>query len=108
MIAAEESRFDALYAQHLTALKLQGKAPKTIEGYSRAVRRLRAHFDRCPDKLGRRDFKAYFSGLVDSHSWSTVKIDLCGIKFYFEQVLGRPFPCWIWSGHRSFGACRTS
>lgn len=92
MNASEESRFDALYAQHLTALKLQGKAPKTIDGYSRAIRRLGAHFDRCPDELGRRDFKAYFSGLIDSRSWSTVKIDLCGIKFYFEQVLGREFP----------------
>lgn len=94
MNASEESRFDALYAQHLTALKLQGKAPKTIDGYARAVRRLGTHFDRCPDALGRRDFKAYFSALVDSHSWSTVKIDLCGIKFFFEQVLGRPFP-WL-------------
>jgi len=92
MNASEESRFDALYDQHLTALKLQGKAPKTIEGCARAIRRLRTHFDRCPDELGRRDFKAYFSGLVDSHSWRTVKIDLCGIKFYFEQVLGREFP----------------
>ena len=92
MNASEESRFDALYDQHLTAQKLQGKAAKTIDGYSRAIRRLGAHFERCPDELGRRDFKAYFSGLVDSHSWSTVKIDLCGIKFYFEQVLGREFP----------------
>jgi integrase/recombinase XerD len=94
MNASEESRFDALYAQHLTALKLQGKAPKTSDSYARAIRRLRDHFDRCPDELGRRDFKTYFSGLVDSHSWSTVKIDLCGIKFFFEQVLGREFP-WL-------------
>jgi integrase len=94
MIASEESRFDALYAQHLTALKLQGKAPKTMDSYARAIRRLREHFDRCPDELGRSDFKAYFTGLVDSHSWSTVKIDLCGIKFFFEQVLGREFP-WL-------------
>jgi len=94
MNASEKSRFDALYAQHLTALKLQGKAPKTIDGYARAVRRLGAHFERCPDTLGRRDFKAYFATLVDSHSWSTIKIDLCGIKFFFEHVLGRPFP-WL-------------
>ena len=94
MNASEQSRFDALYAQHLTALKLQGKASKTIDGYARAVRRLGAHFERCPDALGRRDFKAYFSALVDSHSWSTVKIDLCGIKFFFEHVLGREFP-WL-------------
>ncbi|MCP5319401.1 MAG: hypothetical protein H7A12_00975 [Pseudomonadales bacterium] len=43
--------FDALYAKHLRALKLQGKAPKTIDGYARALRRVAAHFDRCPDRL---------------------------------------------------------
>lgn len=92
MKALSVSRFDALYGQHLTALKLQGKAAKTTDSYARALRRLWAHFGRCPDELARSDFKAYFASLVDSHSWSTVKIDLCGIKFFFKQVLGQDFP----------------
>lgn len=89
MNASELARFEALYAQHLTALKLQGMRPKTIEAYARAVRRVTTHFDRCPDSLSTTDFKAYFSALVDSHSWSTVKVDRNGLQFFFEHVLER-------------------
>jgi len=32
----EKSRFESDYQQHLKCLKLQGKADKTIEAYSRA------------------------------------------------------------------------
>ena len=39
MNAIEQARFNPLYEQMLQALKLQGKRPKTIEAYSRAVRR---------------------------------------------------------------------
>ena len=39
MNAQEQIRFDAAYQNHLTALKLQGKVPKTIEAYAFAVRR---------------------------------------------------------------------
>jgi len=42
MDALEQSRFDALYAQHLRALKLQGKAAATVDGYARAVERVAA------------------------------------------------------------------
>lgn len=94
MIASEKSRFDALYDQHLTALKLQGKAQKTIDSYARALRRV-AHFvDRCPDDLTKADLTAYFSQLVDTRSWSTVKIDRCGLMFFYEHVLEQAFP-WI-------------
>jgi hypothetical protein len=33
----EKSRFESDYQQHLKCLKLQGKADKTIETYSRAL-----------------------------------------------------------------------
>lgn len=49
--ASEQTRFDALYRQHLRALKLQGKAEATVDGCARAVRRAAAYFDRCPDQL---------------------------------------------------------
>jgi len=74
MDSSEQTRFDALYAQHLRALKLQGKARATIDSYARAVRRVAAHFDRCPDRLGVEDFKGYFASLIDSRSWSLVNI----------------------------------
>ena len=46
----EVNRFNKLYERHQKTLKLQGKAQKTIDAYSRAVRRARDYFDCCPDK----------------------------------------------------------
>jgi integrase/recombinase XerD len=89
----EQARFNTLYQQHLTALKLQGKALKTIEGYARGLRRLAMYFDRCPDDVTADELKRYFADLVDSHSWSAVRIDRCGIQFFYTYVLGRP---WDW------------
>ena len=64
----------------ICVLKLQGKSQKTIDAYARAVRRISAYFDCCPDQftLGQREH--YFSDLVSSHSWSIVKIDRNGLK----------------------------
>ena len=47
MIPTEQQRFDFVYKQHLTNLKLQGKRPATINGYSLAVRRIADRFDLC-------------------------------------------------------------
>lgn len=51
MNQAETNLFDELYQRHLRLLKLQGKSQKTIDAYSRAVRRISEHFDCCPDQL---------------------------------------------------------
>jgi len=42
----QQKRFNYLYEQNLTNLRLQGKRPATINGYSRAVRRISAYFDK--------------------------------------------------------------
>ena len=42
MNKSEQKRFDELYHKHLRALKLQGMSDKTIDAYSRAVRRISA------------------------------------------------------------------
>ena len=94
MHTSEQSRFEIQYQQHLTALKLQGKADATIDSYARAVRRIAGHFGRSPDALSAEEFKRYFSGLVDSHSWSTVKVDLHGLRFFFVHALKREWP-WV-------------
>lgn len=94
MEASERVRFEALYGQHLRALKLQGKAPQTVDGYSRAVRRVAAFFDRCPDRLSAEDFKNYFAWLIDTRSWSLVKIERCGLQFFYRHVLEREWP-WV-------------
>ncbi len=87
MNSAEVKRFDTLYQRHLKLLKLQGKAEKTIDAYSRAVRRVSGHFDCCPDQLTREQLENYFAELVDSHSWSTVKLDRLGLQFFWKFVL---------------------
>jgi integrase/recombinase XerD len=87
MNKAETNRFDKLYQRHLRLLKLQGKSQTTIDAYARAVRRIREHFDCCPDKLTLKQKEQYFSDLVKSHSWSTVKIDRKGLQFFWKHVL---------------------
>jgi integrase len=90
----EQERFDQLYAQHLQALTLQGKRDKTIDGYARAVRRIAGFFNRCPDNLTATDLKTYFAWMVENYSWSSVKVDLWGLSFFFRQVLDRPME-WV-------------
>ena len=87
MDKAEQTRFNKLYKRHLRLLKLQGKAQKTIDAYSRAVRRISEYFDCCPDQLTLEQREDYFEKLVASHSWSTVKIDRIGLQFYWKHVL---------------------
>ena len=82
----EVNRFNKLYELHLRSLKLQGKAQKTIEAYSRALRRVYDYFNCCPDKLKPEQLEKYFADLVDSHSWSTVKIDRSGLQFFWINI----------------------
>ena len=93
MNATDNARFKHLYAKHLTALKLQGLRPKTIDAYSRAIRRITEYFDCCPDTLTKDQVKSYFSTLIDSHSWSTVKLDRNGLQFFYKHVLEKQ---WDW------------
>ncbi len=39
------------YLRHVKLLELQGKAKKTVDSYSRAIRRVFDYFDCCPDEL---------------------------------------------------------
>lgn len=94
MQSSEQSRFDLLYAKHLATLKRHGKADKTLDSYARAVRRVARVFSRCPDDLTIEELEGYFTDLIDSHSWSLVKMDCNGLRFFHEQVLGREMP-WL-------------
>lgn len=80
MKKTEVKQFDTLYSRHLNLLKLQGKSDSTIDAYCRAVRRVRDHFDRTPERLTKDELQNYFSELVKSHSWSTVKLDRLGLQ----------------------------
>jgi site-specific recombinase XerD len=93
MTKAQQKRFNLLYQQHVNALNRQGKSDSTIEGYSRAVRRIAQHFDRCPDDITLQEFKNYFDELLKVYSWSTIKIDRNGLQFFYKHVLDKQ---WQW------------
>lgn len=89
----QQQRLNFLYQQHLINLRLQGKRPATIDAYSRAVRRISAYFDKSPDDLTTLDLKDYFNSLIQTHSWSTVKIDRNGLQFFYRFTLDKQ---WEW------------
>jgi site-specific recombinase XerD len=86
----DKARFIRLYEQTLQELKLQGLRHRTIDSYSRALWRVARFFDRCPDDLSADELKRYFSALLDKpYSWSSIKVELCGLKFFHHHVLNR-------------------
>jgi len=87
MKANEQKRFDALYVQHLRALKLRGYSASTIDVYARAVRRLTEYFNCVPDQLSVEQLEIYFARLVDIRSWATVRVDRNGLQFFWKYIL---------------------
>ena len=91
MKPSRKTDFDQTYQSHLQHLKLKGLQPKTIDAYSRAIRRIGQRFDHQIDNLSEEQLTDYFTELVESHSWSAVKLDLYGLKFYYAYVLRKPW-----------------
>lgn len=83
----ETKRFNDLYQRHLRLLKLQGKSKSTIDHYGKAVRRISQHFDCCPDQLSPDQLEIYFSQFLQTHSWSSVKVERNGLQFFWKHVL---------------------
>ena len=84
-----ELKINSKYERLARALKLQGMAESTTKCYLRGFRRVCEYFNRLPDYLLVSEFEQYFADLIDTHSWSTVKIDLGGLVFYWKYVLKR-------------------
>lgn len=91
MKPSKQASFDRQYQSHLKHLRLKGLQPKTIDAYARAIRRVGAYFDHQIDALTEAQLTDYFTDLVGSHSWTTVKLDLYGLKFYYAHVLKQPW-----------------
>lgn len=72
-------------------LTLRGYAERTIEAYVRAVAQLAQFYDRSPEVLSEEDIRHYLVHLttVKKVARGTHTIALCGIKFLYEQTLGR-------------------
>lgn len=86
-----EENFKHLYQSHLKHLALKGLQPKTIEAYARAIRRIGDYFDHRIDALSEQQLLEYFTDLLSTHSWSAVKLDLYGLKFFYTHVLHKPW-----------------
>jgi site-specific recombinase XerD len=86
-----DSIFKQDYEKHLQHLELKGLQPKTIDAYSRAIRRIGKYFDDEINDLSEQQLTDYFVNLLGTHSWSAVKLDLYGLKFFYRHVLNRPW-----------------
>jgi integrase/recombinase XerD len=91
MSASCKERFGRHYEAHLKHLRLKGLQPKTIEAYARAIRSVGAYFDGCIDELSEPQLLEYFTDRLETHSWSAVKLDLYGLKFFYAHVLRKPW-----------------
>ena len=89
MTPLNHPKFNAYYATHCKHLKLMGLQPKTIEAYARAIRRIGESFDGEIDQLSQQQLLDYFHDLLERLSWSAVKLDLYGLKFFYTHVLQR-------------------
>lgn len=86
------ANFKHNYERHLQHLKLKGLQPKTIDAYARAIRQAGEYFRYQIDDLSKQQLADYFSQRLTSHSWSAVKLDMYGLRFYYEHVLSKPWP----------------
>jgi site-specific recombinase XerD len=72
-------------------MQLRDFSPKTHEAYLMAVKGLAGHYDRPPDLIAEEEVRAYFLHLINERklSRSSVRVHLCGVRFFFEVTLGR-------------------
>ena len=91
MKPSNNPQFNHYYEQHCKHLKLKGLQPKTIEAYSRAIRRIGDYFDHDIDNLNPDQLLDYFHDLLERLSWTSVKLDLYGLRFFYIHVLNKPW-----------------
>jgi len=87
METPNNKQFKKKYELHCKHLKLKGLQPKTIDAYSRAIRRIGEYFNGNLDDLSENQLIDYFHELLERLSWSAVKLDLYGLKFFYTHVL---------------------
>jgi site-specific recombinase XerD len=84
-------KYNDYYQKHCKHLALKGMRPKTIDGYSRAIRDIGKYFQFDIDNLSSDQLLDYFHASLQTHSWSKVKIDLYGLKFFYTYTLNKPW-----------------
>ncbi len=81
----------ALRQKMLEDMQLHGFAVRTQDAYLNAVRQLAKHYHKPPDQIEEEELRQYFLFLKNEKhaARATCTIALCGIKFFFQQTLGR-------------------
>jgi site-specific recombinase XerD len=80
------------FQKSINSLSLNGKAERTQEAYTRALRMLcEFHGNKAPEAITEPELEAYFLHRKNVDGWSsnTMRICYCGIRFYFVKVLQR-------------------
>jgi len=79
------------YQKSINALTLNGKAERSQEAYTCAVRMLSQFYDKSPDEVTEKELEDYFLHRRNVDHWApnTMRICYCGIRFFFVQVLQR-------------------
>ena len=75
-------------------LQLRGYSNSTQTLYVDAVRQLCEHYDKSPGKITEEELRDYFLYGKNVKKWSrsTSTVALCGIKFFYENTIKRPWP----------------
>jgi site-specific recombinase XerD len=75
-------------------LQLKGYSESTQKLYVSAVRQLCEHVNKPPGKITEEDLRGYFLYGKNVKRWSrsTSTVALCGIKFFFDHTIKRPWP----------------
>lgn len=78
----------------LEDLQLKGYSQSTQILYVSAVRQLCEHFNKPPGRITEKDLRDYFLYGKNVKKWSrsTSTVALCGIKFFFDHTIKRPWP----------------
>lgn len=74
-------------------MQLHGLAAKTQQCYVAAVKALAKYWRRSPDLLSEEEIRQFFLYLINEKqaARTTVTIHLCGIRFFYEKTLKRPW-----------------
>ena len=75
-------------------LQLKGYSESTQKLYVSAVRQLCKHFNKPPGRITEENLRDYFLHGKNIKKWSrsTSTVALCGIKFFFDHTIKRPWP----------------
>jgi integrase len=75
-------------------LQLRGYSHGTQKLYVSAVRQLCEHCGKSPGKITEEELRQYFLYGKNVKKWSrsTSTVALCGIKFFYENTIKRPWP----------------